>query len=67
MKTCMCSIFDTREERIIEEDGRNLRRLICNVCGRVLDTIVDSDTRTLRKRRIMTGESEQSEGEALSF
>ena len=67
MKTCMCSIFDTREERIIEEDGRNLRRLICNVCGRVLDTIVDSDTRALRKRRIMTGESEEREGGALSI
>jgi len=38
MGACLCSIFETREERLVEEDGRILYRLICNICGNVLDT-----------------------------
>jgi hypothetical protein len=48
MRECFCSIFDTREERLIEEDGRVIHRLICNVCGRVLDSKVEIEQDELR-------------------
>ena len=50
MKECLCSIFNTREERLIEEDGRIIRRLICNICGRILDSKVEKEHAVLNKR-----------------
>ncbi len=56
MKECFCSIFDTREERIIEEDGRVFRRLICNICGCVLDSKLESENEALGQERRISGE-----------
>lgn len=64
MKECFCSIFDTREERIIEEDGRVIRRLICNICGCVLDSKMENDSGVLKKSSRASGERG---GEALSI
>lgn len=36
--SCPCSIFDVREEQILEANGSLFVRLICNVCGTVLDS-----------------------------
>ena len=38
MDSCPCSIFDVREEQILETGGSLCIRLICNVCGSVLDS-----------------------------
>lgn len=38
MESCPCSIFDVREEQILEANGSLCIRLICNVCGSVLDS-----------------------------
>jgi len=38
MESCPCSIFDVREEQILEPGGALCIRLICNVCGSVLDS-----------------------------
>ena len=38
MESCPCSIFDVREEQILEANGSLCIRLICNVCGSILDS-----------------------------
>ncbi|MBI4880283.1 MAG: hypothetical protein HY812_11595 [Planctomycetes bacterium] len=38
MQSCPCSIFDLREEQILEANGSLCIRLICNVCGSILDS-----------------------------
>ncbi len=38
MQSCPCSIFDVREEQILEANGSLCVRLICNVCSTVLDS-----------------------------
>jgi hypothetical protein len=58
MKECFCSIFDTREERLVEEDGRILYRLICNICGSVLDSRVEFEALSFKKERRGRGEKE---------
>jgi len=58
MKECLCSIFNTREERLIEEDGRVIRRLICNTCGRVLDSKVEKECSVVNKRGRNSDEQE---------
>lgn len=40
MESCPCSIFDVREEQILETSGSLCIRLICNVCNAVLDSKV---------------------------
>jgi len=55
MTECTCSIFNTREERIIEDDGRILRRLICNLCGRVLDSKEEVEQSGLKNRSTPKG------------
>lgn len=37
MKSCHCSILDVREEQIYEPSGTLEIRLICNICGRILE------------------------------
>ena len=59
MKECLCSIFNTREERLIEEDGRIIRRLICNTCGRILDSKVENE-RTVSSRRNQISDEQES-------
>lgn len=44
MESCPCSIFDVREEQILETNGTLCIRLICNVCGSVLDSKLISET-----------------------
>ncbi len=38
MKSCPCSILDVREEQILEPSGCLTIRLICNLCGALLDS-----------------------------
>lgn len=38
MKSCPCSILDVREEQILEPSGSLTIRLICNLCGALLDS-----------------------------
>lgn len=64
MKECFCSIFDTREERLVEEDGRVIYRLICNICGSVLDSRVDYEGLSLGRNKKA---AEEIEGESLTF
>ena len=40
MQSCPCSIFDVREEQILETSGSLRVRLICNVCGSLIDSKV---------------------------
>lgn len=47
MESCPCSIFDVREEQILETGGALCIRLICNVCGSVLDSKYVSATETV--------------------
>ena len=57
MESCPCSIFDVREEQILEPNGSLHIRLICNMCGTVLDSKflreadVPSRTTALRRTR----------------
>jgi len=37
---CRCSILNAREEKLLDDEGRVLVRLICNLCGRILDSEV---------------------------
>ncbi len=37
MKSCHCSTLDVREEQIYEPSGTLEIRLICNICGRILE------------------------------
>lgn len=37
MKRCSCSIHEVREEQILEASGSLSVRLICNLCGSILD------------------------------
>ena len=39
---CRCSILNAREEKLLDDEGRVQVRLICNRCGRVLDSEVVS-------------------------
>ena len=64
MKECFCSIFDTREERLVEEDGRVIYRLICNICGSVLDSRVDYEGLSMSRNKKA---AEEVEGESLTF
>ena len=66
MKECFCSIFNTREECIIEEDGRVLHRLICNICGRVLDSKEVNEDQIMNKEQEKAHESE-NEDEAVAY
>lgn len=50
MGACLCSIFDTREERLVEENGRIVYRLICNICGSVLDSRIEYESRVYKKK-----------------
>lgn len=56
MESCRCSIFDVREEQILEANGCLHVRLICNLCGAVLDTKMLRQTgreeRTRVRRRV---------------
>jgi len=61
MKECFCSIFDTREERLVEEDGRVVFRLICNICGTLLDSRVEYESLAMSQKK------EDKEGETLSY
>ena len=38
MQSCPCSIFDVREEQILETSGALRVRLVCNVCGVLIDS-----------------------------
>lgn len=38
--SCPCSIFDVREEQILETSGALRVRLVCNVCGKMIDSKV---------------------------
>jgi len=38
--SCPCSIFDVREEQILETTGALRVRLVCNVCGKMIDSKV---------------------------
>ena len=75
MTECFCSIFNTREERVVEESGRVIRRMICNVCGRVLDCKEerlegDDEKRSFPKRQEKQEEGLSDKGEkgsAVSF
>ena len=58
MKECLCSIFNTREEHLVEEDGRIIRRLICNICGRVLDSKVENEPALLKRKNQRPDEME---------
>jgi len=64
MGACLCSIFDTREERLVEEDGRIVYRLICNICGSILDSRVEYDGLTFKKDH---GCCVEKEGDAAAF
>lgn len=66
MKECFCSIFDTREERLIEDDGRMIFRLICNICGTTLDSRVVYAEKSEKKGGVQKAPEEAS-GEAVSF
>ena len=66
MKECFCSIFNTREECIVEEDGRVLHRLICNICGRVLDSKEVEEDTIPNEEQTKTNESE-NEDEAVAY
>lgn len=66
MKECFCSIFNTREECIVDEDGRVYHRLICNICGRVLDSKEAADDNVATKDSENARESE-SEDEAIAY
>ena len=37
---CRCSILQSREEKLLDDEGRVQVRLICNRCGSVLDSEV---------------------------
>jgi len=55
MQSCPCSIFDVREEQILEANGCLSVRLICNMCSTELDSKVVRDgdfslTDDLRRR-----------------
>jgi hypothetical protein len=43
MKNCSCSILDVREEQIFEPSGSLSIRLICNLCGSILDSKIMPD------------------------
>ncbi|MBU0754121.1 MAG: hypothetical protein KJ645_03210 [Planctomycetes bacterium] len=58
MGACLCSIFDTREERLVEEDGRIVYRLICNICGSILDSRIEFDGLAFKKNQESRGEKE---------
>lgn len=64
MGACLCSIFDTREERLVEEDGRIVYRLICNICGSILDSRVEYDGLSFKKDR---GLRREKESDAAAF
>ena len=56
MQSCPCSIFDVREEQILDASGALRIRLVCNVCGVLIDSKeVERGDRT----RVRPGESEQ--------
>ena len=38
--SCPCSIFDVREEQILETSGALSVRLVCNVCEKMIDSKV---------------------------
>ena len=59
MKECLCSIFDTREERLVEPDGRVIRRLICNVCGRILDSKEEKEPVSTETKKGSQGNGER--------
>ena len=43
MQSCPCSIFDVREEQILEANGSLSVRLICNMCSTELDAKIVRD------------------------
>lgn len=47
LQDCRCSILDAREERLLDDEGIQLR-LVCNRCGAILDSQVLMDRRTSR-------------------
>lgn len=49
MESCPCSIFDVREEQILESNGRLCVRLICNLCGTMLDSKIVRDAEPSRR------------------
>jgi len=65
MDSCLCTIFDTREERLVEDDGRITYRLICNICGSVLDSREEHDRRACKKTKTRT--PGQREGDIVAF
>jgi len=55
MKNCSCTILDVREEQIFEPSGSLCVRLICNLCGSILDSKIMADGEG-RARRSDDGE-----------
>ena len=47
LNSCRCSILDAREERLLDDEGIQVR-LVCNRCGEILDSQILVDRR--RKR-----------------
>ncbi|MEW6746831.1 MAG: hypothetical protein AB1486_29180 [Planctomycetota bacterium] len=50
MKGCLCNILNAREEKLLDAEGRLIIRLICNTCGRVLDSEVLGKSASVQSR-----------------
>lgn len=59
-RDCSCSILNSREEKLLDDEGRVQIRLICNRCG----TVLDSETLPPPKRRSQPAPQRASEREA---
>ena len=60
MKSCVCSILNAREEKLLDGEGQLIVRLICNSCGRVLDSeIVVTDEGAGANTRSTSGGNEK--------
>lgn len=63
--SCPCSIFDVREEQVLEPSGALRIRLICNVCGSLIDSklVEEGDPDPTRARG---GDARSAEGDGVA-
>lgn len=66
--SCPCSIFDVREEQILEPSGALRVRLICNVCGELIDSkVIDEGNGGSGGARVPVVPRPEADGEGLTL
>lgn len=66
MEGCPCSIFDVREEQILESNGMLRVQLICNMCGTLLDHKVVQQAGTEKAKVKVRSHDSTSSGDSVA-